>query len=423
MITAAGVGSGIDIESILSQLNAIDRLPVTALEDRRSELDVELSAYGSVKSALSTFRSSVETLADANDFGAYAASSSDEEVFTATATGGSVPESLDIDVLSLATNHRLSSGSYAGTDSTVGQGTRTFSVGGESFDVTINSENDSLLGLRDSINDNADNTGVLASIINVDGGSRLILTAENSGTEGAISVSGTNSNFSEITEATDANLVVHGFTVTSSSNSISDVVEGVTIDLVGLGTSHLESARDTSSLRASLDEFVAGYNSMAGTLNSLAESQLSGDQLPRGIDTRMREAFRGEIDLGNGETTTTLDLGFTFDEFGTLSINETAYNEALEQGVQRYVNAFATAETGLASKFTDLVDEYTQSGGVIDIREDGVGTRQSSIDDQIERLEYRLEIASDRLRRQYTSMDQIVTNLQTTSSFLSSLTT
>jgi len=425
-ITAAGVGSGIDIENILSQLNQIERQPVNALNRRRAALDVELSAYGTVKGALSGLQNAAEAMGKADKFGSYVARSSDEDVFTATATGGKTAESLEVEVLALASTHRLASTAFSSADASVGTGTLSFSAGGNSFDITVDGTNNTVTGLRDAINDAETNTSVSASIINVDGGTRLVLTARGSGTAGQISVGssgglplgGGGSAFEQISPATDASLIVHGFTVTSSSNSVTNVIEGVTLDLTGLGTAKMDSSRDTSALRASVDSFVSSYNAMKDTLTSLSESQLQGDALPRGIDSRMRNAFLGAIDLGNDASTTALELGFSFDRYGTLSVNETNFNASLDLGVERYVNAFARPETGLANRFVDLVEEYTGAGGVIDGREDGVDTRRSSIDDQIERLEYRIDRTSQRLRRQYTAMDQIVTNLQSTSSFL-----
>ena len=426
MITAAGVGSGIDVENILSQLNELERRPVNVLNEKRAALEVELSAYGSVKGALSGLQNAVDILGSDQKFGAFVASSSDEDVFTAVSSSGDTAERHDVEVLSLATTHRLSSAAYASSDAAVDQGTLQFSAGENTFDVLIDGSNNTLTGLRDAINDSIDNTSVSASIINVDGGHRLILTAKESGTAGQINVSktpalplgSTDAGFSEISQATDASLIVHGFTVTSSSNTVSDVIEGVTLSLTGVGKSTLNTERDTTSLRASVDEFVSRYNSMTETLDRLADTELSGDQLPRGIDSRMRTAFIGAVDLGNGDSTTALDLGFTFDRYGKLSINEKAFNDALDTGVNRYVEAFANPDTGLASRFSDLVDEYTQAGGIIDNREDGVDVRRNNIDDQIDRLEYRIEKTNARLRRQYTSMDLIVTNLQSTSSFL-----
>ncbi len=424
MITAAGAGSGIDIESILSQLNEINRQPVTVLNQKRAELDVELSAYGSVKSALSSFSSAAESLSSSSDLGGFIASSSDEDVFTAVSSGGDISENLDIEVLSLATNHRMSSPAYESSDAAIEQGTFSFTSGENSFDVEVGAGNATLDGLRDAINDSIGNTSMSASIINVDGGSRLVLTASESGIDNEISVTspsvlglGTPTEFTDITPAEDARLIIHGFAVTSSSNSVSDAIDGVTLNLKSVGTANVTTERDTESLRTSLDEFVTKYNSMSDTLSSVGSSTLSGDQLPKGIDSRMRNLFFDSFELDNGDSATAFDLGFTFDRYGELSIDETKYTEALEEGVDRYVGFF-TADNGLSTKFTDLADEYTQSGGILDVREDGVDTRQSNIDDQIDRLEYRLDKASVRLRAQFTAMDLVVTNLQSTSSFL-----
>lgn len=425
MITAAGAGSGIDIESILSQLDQLNRQPVNTLNQKRAELDVELSAYGTVKSALSSLQTAADALGSTSDFGAFVATSGDEDVFTATSTGGDVSENLDVEVLALATNHRIASSAYSSADATVAEGVYGFASGEDSFDITLTSENATLQGLRDAINDSIDNSSVSASIVNVDGGSRLVLTSKNSGTEGQITVTdpalsgGSGSDFSEITPATDASLIIHGFTVTSSSNTITDAIDGVTLNLKSVGEASVSTERDTSSLRSSLDEFVSKYNSMTATLSNLGSSQLQGDQLPRGVETRMREIFFNEIELTNGDKSTALGLGFTFDREGQLSIDETKYNDAIESGTDRFVEFFSSTD-GIASKFSNLVDEYTQAGGILDSREDGVDTRKGNIDDQIERLEYRLEQASDRLRRQFTAMDLTVTNLQSTSSFLTS---
>lgn len=429
-ITAAGVGSGIDIESILSQLNELERAPINALNERTEDLNVELSAYGTIKSALSEFDTTADALGSNETFGEFVASSSDEEVFTATANNGQTPERHDVEVLSLATNHRLTSAAYDSADSTVDNGTLSFSSGSESFDVIIDSSNNTLAGLKSAINNSVDNSSVSASIINVDGGSRLVLTAINSGTEGQINVTrqgesglpigDSASGFSEITEATDANLIVHGFSVTSSSNSVSNVIDGVTLELTGVGTATVDSRRNLESLKASVEEFIDKYNSLIETTNDLASSDLRGNSLPRGIETQLRTAFLGSVDLGDSDTATLLELGFSFDRNGKLSLDSGNYESALELGVNRYIEAFAKSDTGFSARFTDIINEYTQAGGVIDIREDGIDTRKRTIEDKIEQIEYRLEISSERLRRQYTAMDLAVSNLNSTSNYLAS---
>lgn len=427
-ITAAGVGSGIDVESILSQLNQLERQPVNVLNQRKADLDVELSAYGTVKGALSAFDTAAKAMGSNASFGAFVATSSDEAVFTANATNGQTPERHEIEVLSLATNHRLSSDAYASADSTVTNGTFSFSSGTNSFDVIIDETNNTLSGLKDAINASLTNKSVSASIVNVDGGSRLILTATESGTEGKIDVTrqgnpllpldDQSSGFSEITEATDASLIVHGFTATSSSNSVSDVIDGITLELTGVGTAIVDSRRDLESLKESVNEFVSKYNSLIETTTEQANSGLQGDQLPRGIESQLRTAFLGAVDLGDGDSATPLELGFSFDRYGALSLDSSSFEAALESGVNRYVEAFSKADTGLSTRFSDILNEYTKAGGIIDTREDGVDTRKNSIDDQIDRLEYRIEITNARLRRQYTAMDLAVSNLNNTSGFL-----
>ena len=129
MLTAAGVGSGIDIESILTQLVALERQPIDALEERQASLDVELSAFGSINSQINDLATIARTLGDGTRLGPFVATTSDEDIFTAEATGGGAGEFHDIEVLSLAQNHRLASQAYTSEDDTVASGIWSFSSG------------------------------------------------------------------------------------------------------------------------------------------------------------------------------------------------------------------------------------------------------------------------------------------------------
>lgn len=428
-LTAAGVGSGIDVESILTSLGELNRLPVVSLETKIEELDVELSAFGTIKSALDSFQSAVNDLGTNADFGNFVATSSDEAVFTATASNGDIPVNNDIEVISLATNHRISSAAYDSKDSTVESGTVTFSSGENTFDIEIDSTNNTLQGLLNAINDSDDNDSVSASIIDTDDGSRLILTAIEAGSDSEITSSrsatlplaNNSSGFAEISEASDAVLSIHGFQVSRSSNTITDVIDGVTLDLTGVGTATVNTRRDQESLNTAMEAFSTQYNALTSTLSRLSEGDLSGDSLPRSIETRVRAAFFDTVDLGGGDTASALDMGFTFDRNGALSIDRDRFDTALELGVNRYVEAFAKPETGLSALFSDLIDEYSESGGVLTGRENGIDTRKTNIDKQIEQMEYRLEKTNLRLRAQFTAMDLAITELNSTSGFLNNL--
>lgn len=418
MITAAGVGSGIDVEGIISQLMELERAPVNALDAKRQRLDVELSAFGSVKSAMNELSTAARALGEATSFGAYVASSSDEEVFTADAGGSAASEAHEIEVLSLASAHRVASSGYASADAAVTDGTWTLSSSGESFDVVM-AGGQTLTELRDAINDSEDNDVMVASILNVDGSSHLVLNAKESGASGTIGVASPGgATFDEIRPALDASLEVDGFSVTSASNTVSGVIEGVTLNLVGEGTGTIDTTRDTESLRESMDTFVAQYNAMRDKLTEMADGQLQGDRLPRDAELRLRSVFSLPISTDGGQSITPLELGFTFDKYGVLSIDEARLVKAQEAGLERFVDVFTRADEGFGAQMVAALDDFTRAGGLIGDREDGIGNRRASLDGQIERYDFRLEQTETRYRRQFTVMDRMVSDLQSTSSFL-----
>lgn len=430
MITAAGIGSGIDVESIVTQLMELEREPVTRLEQKRERLDVELSAYGSAKGAMSTLGSSARTLGDAARFGPFVAASGDEAVFTATAAGTAAAEGHDIEVLALASAHRIATGPYAASDASVGAGEWSFASGDSAFTVTLGAGDDSLRTLRDAINDSPDNDAVVASLLTTDDGVRLVVAARETGAANAITTNRavangslfggtTNSNpFSEVVPASDARLIVDGFEVTSASNSVAGVIEGVVLELTGIGGARLDTSRDTEALKTVLDEFVANYNALVTELGSLADGPLQSDRLPRNAETGLRAAFATDLELADGSTLSPLELGFTFDRYGTLSVDSARLAGAQENGLEDFIDAFSRGEDGFGARVDELLSRFTAAGGRIDVREDGVDARRAQLDKQIEGYEYRLERTETRFRRQFTAMDRVVSELQSTSGFL-----
>lgn len=417
MITSAGVGSGIDIESIISQLMTLERQPLNQLNQKQSALDVQVSAYGTLKSAISDLASAAQEMGDSTKFGQFLAQSSDEEIFTATTTLGTTAENHDINVLTLAEPHRMTSSAYTTVDDPVGTGTYSFSSGSTSFDVTIDATNNSLTGLRDAINDAVDNDGIQASILNVDGGSRLVLTAKSSGTSNTISAPAM---FNELNAAVDATLEVDGFMVTSDSNTITDVIPGLSLELKATGSAEVTTERDTEGLREIMDEFVTSYNSLRNKLEDLGKDELKGESLLRNIESGLRQNFFSMIDLGNGEETSVFNLGFTFDKTGVLSIDEGKLSDASTADIENFIKAFTNTDNGFGSRIENSLEVYTQVDGLIDGREDGLDRRSQLLDQQMERLEYRLEMAESRYRKQFTAMDAMVAQLQATSSYLTS---
>ncbi len=179
MISSPGVGSGLDVGSIVSQLMAIERRPLDKLESDKRNFETQLSTIGQLKSSLSTFQDTLANLKTLNAFEVYKAVSSDETAFTATTNSSAAVSTSTILVNKLALAHKMGSVAIADTDTTTlgGAGDQiTLTVAGNAF--TVNGGGLTLNQLRDAINDAPDNTGVSATIITENTGSnRLVLTA------------------------------------------------------------------------------------------------------------------------------------------------------------------------------------------------------------------------------------------------------
>lgn len=415
MITSAGVGSGLDIESIISQLMSIEREPVNSLTLKQQDVDVKLSALGSLKSALSELENASQSIGDTTKFGEYQAFSDNEDVFVADTSPGTRIENHSIEVVALASAHQISTDPYVdGGESSVASGSYSFTSGEESFSVTLDGSNSTLLGLRDAINDAADNTTVSASVLNLDGGSRLILTSRLTGTANSIQAPGL---FSEVTAAEDALVNIDGFAATSSNNTLTDAIPGVTLNLQSIGSGKLETARNSESFEELMNEFVTTYNSLIDNVDTLSEGELSSDGTLRSIKADLSRVFFESIPVKNSEYSP-YELGLTFDRNGTLSIDTATFAEIAADDTENFIAAMTDPENGFSKRVIDALDRYTDAEGLIAVKEDSLDARRRTIDTQTERLEYRLEQTEARYRREFTALDTLMSQLQQTSSYL-----
>ncbi len=439
-ITSLGIGSGIDIESIVNQLVAVERRPIQFLEAQQAEIDIQISALGLVQESVSSFQNAVAGLSLASGFRAFAVESSDEEVLSATAGEGSVPISSDIEVLTLAQRNKLASSAYASTSSVVGTGQLNIAVGVDSFSISIDETNNTLEGIRTAINENLSNSGVSASIVTADDGSHLVLSSDEAGIANALTItvmgdgdgndtdaaglsnlvfdSGGTQNLQEIDVAKDATLTVDGFSITRSSNEISDVIEGVTLTLKGEGTASLSVSEDRTVAQSAIEAVVAAYNDLIVSLNTQRETTLQGESLLLGIETRIRQAFTNRFQVTGSNLSYLFDIGLTFDRDGILSLDSDKFTQAIENDFKGVVQLFTDPENGFAQSLDSILSSYLQTGGLIQARTDGLTDSRSQIDEDIERIEDRVELTEERLRRQYTALDSLVNQLNATSNFL-----
>lgn len=438
-ITAGGIGSGIDVNGLVQQLVAAEGLPATQrLDQKEANIQANLSAFGSLKSALSRFQDSVKALQSQDNFLKQTATTSNADLFSATASKNAVAGSYSVEVVRLAQAAKVRTDSFQ-ADENIGTGNLNISLGASSFNLAITDDNNTLAGIRDAINASADNPGVRASIINVDGGSRLILTSDELGAANDITVTATDDNAGDgfdlarlntlttIDAAQDALIRVDGQDISRDSNSFSDVIDGVTFNLKKAEADTIETltiAQDTNAVKSRVEGFVAAYNTLNNTINQLssfnadtgAAGTLLGDSALRGVQTQLRQTLTDAVQ--GVDISTLAELGVTTNQDnGNLQLDTERFNTALAGNFASVADLFAS-ENGIAKRLDGVLDRYTGRDGVLELRSSGLRSQLDGIADDRERLDSRLEGLESRYRAQFTAMDQLVSQLQSISGFL-----
>jgi flagellar hook-associated protein 2 len=445
-IISSGIGSGLDIAGIVQQLVAAEGQPVEARIGRQeARTQAQLSAFGTLKSALAEFRDKLEAMKDLQSFLTRKAVSADEEIFTVSADSSAVPARYAVDVVQLAQAQKLASTAFAGTDTVVGTGTLTITVGTLSFDVEVTEENNTLAGIRDAINNAGDNAGVAATIVNAEAGSYLILSAEDTGLAGTMTVTqaggdgglsalaydppnGLNG-LTEAVAAQDAQILVDGLEVSSSSNTIAGAIDGVTIELLltsaGLPVD-LEVDNDEDAVQQTITGFVEAWNHLTQTISSLTAfdpaseiaGPLLGDATVRGIQTKIRRELGAAVESLDLPFSMLSDIGIETQVDGTLEIDDARLSAALSTDFQRLGQLFANPTDGFAQRLFGVVDQFLGVDGMLETRTAGLNGQIESYNEQRDRLSERLAALETRLFKQFNALDALLGQLAATSNYL-----
>ncbi len=435
MISAPGIGSGLDVNAIVDQLMAVERIPLNRLEARKAGFETQISAYGRLQSALSTFQSAMGELNAISDFKRFTATSADETVYTATASSDAVASSYAITVQRIAEQHKMGAATtYADTDTTtIGTAgdTMTIGVGGNTFTVDIGAR--TLGAIRDAINAASDNTGVSASIISDDAGNRLVLTADDTGSASELSVSYSGSDpfalatlnsdrdsSGSFTAADlDAVLTLEGqYTVTSTSNTVTDALQGVTLNLKASGSANLVVDEDIEGVTESVQSFIDAYNELRDVIDELHAGDLAGDSTVLSVQAQLQAVFNTPP-TGLGSAYNYLsEIGITTNDAGDLELDTSELETALLTDYDGVANLFANDDQGYAYRLEAVADDLLSSGGLIESRTDGLESSVDLIDGRIESQERRLELVEERYRAQFTALDVLMGEMQATSQYL-----
>jgi flagellar hook-associated protein 2 len=444
-IQASGVGSGLDINSLVSQLVSAENASRSApILRRETAATTKISALGALKGALSAFKGALTPLRNLDVFSARKATSADTTRLTANASSAAAAGNYDIEVMNLASAHRLASDPYLdGADTEIGYGSLAITVGDESFAVEIAQDANTLEDIRDAINNASDNTGVQATLLNGVEGTRLILTSRKSGAEHAIKVvaSGGNGglanfdydpsgtmNLVQKDEAKDAQVKISGFLVSSPTNAIDDAIEGVTINLLKAETgvkTTLNVSFDTASVTTRIQSFVTEYNNMQAQLAKLGNydaasktaGPLLGDSLLRGIEQDMRRGLTNPVTGLAGDYTVLASVGITTTASGALELDTAKLTKALDSDPDAVAHLFGS-ENGVAARLYAQVNTRLASGSDLDSRNTSLKRDLDRINDDKEALALRMEQIEERYRKQFTALDSLLSQLQSTSSYL-----
>lgn len=403
-ITTQGVGSGLDIASIVDKLVAVESQPLTRLQQQESSYQTRLSAFSAARGMLSSFQTSVSALAVPTAFSSFAANIADDGVATvgidSTQSSALSAGTHTLRVDRLAASQRTASTGFPATSTAVGTGTLTIEIGSWNSDytaftangtagsrsITIDSSNNTLTGVRDAINQAA--AGVTASIVNDGSGNRLVLsstatgaangfritTADSDGnnvdaaglSQVAFDPAGGTTASSHLADATNASFSLDGLTISKADNHVTDVLAGLTLDLKNADattTTTFTIARDTASVKKNITGFVTAYNALLSNIGTLTSynattkvaGQLNGDSSIRLITQKLQAIAASVIPTG-GSVTALNDVGVKFTNTGALAVDDAKLAAALARDPDAIGRLFAKTGTS-----TDSLVQYTSS--------------------------------------------------------------
>lgn len=431
-ISSLGIGSGLDLNGLLDQLQDAERGKLAPIERQLETQQTKISAYGQLQTALSAFQDAADVL---NDSSLYESLSTNVggEALSATANGEAQPGSYNVTVDTLATRGTLASEGVTAQDEalTTTEQTLTFTFGdGSTQGVTIAADS-SLEDIRDAINA-SEESGVNATIVFDGTDYRLALSSSETGAEASI----TNFSFSEtapfaadidntLQTGTDASLNVNGIAITSPTNQVEGAIQGVTLNLQAEGDSTVKVEQDTRAVREAITGFVDAYNDLKGTIGELtsfnaetgAAGELLGDSAVRTVESRLRSVLGGGIE---GQFSMLTDIGISLQRDGTLEMDSGKLDDAIANNQDALSAFFAGAadNEGMAGQVNQTIEQLLGTNGTVSGAISGAENRIESLGERYTRMEQSIEQTISRYRTQFGQLDSMIAQMNQTSSYL-----
>ena len=437
-ITSLGIGSGLDLNGLLGQLEEAEQAKLVPIAQQVESQQVKISAYGELQSQLSAFEDSVANLNDPSLYQSVTSEVSGSAVNAAAGPDAS-PGRYDIEVGQIATAGNLATERVSDLETVVSEdgGTLELTFANTELNHSVAIEAGSTLeDVRDAINADPD-AAVNASIVFDGEGHRLTLMSQDTGEQASI----IGTNFAELAAGNlaeepgdsisqageDANLTVNGIDITSPTNQVEDAIQGVSLSLQEPGSSTVEVARDTGSIRDAITSFVDGYNQLKGTTERLTAfngedsqpGELIGDSAVRSMESSLRNELSA-AEVRDGQFTLLADMGLSLTVDGTLELDEQQLDSALANDPDGVAGFFAGDDEnpGLAGRLQGTTEQLLSSNGALEGSINSAETRIDSLGDQYQRTEQSIEQTIDRYRTQFQQLDSMMGQMQQTSNYL-----
>ncbi|WP_144980514.1 flagellar filament capping protein FliD [Halomonas sp. C22] len=430
-ISSLGIGSGLDLNGLLDQLQEAERGKLEPIERQLETQQTKISAYGQLQSAMSQFQSAAAAL---NDSALYESLSTNVggSAITAAADSEAQPGAYNVTVDQLATAGTLATTSVP--DATVAlteeDTSLTLSFAGQDDVNVAISANSTLEDVRDAINAQQD-SGVSASIIFDGEAYRLALSSTQTGAAASIEGVAFGTAFgSEL--ATDvvqagqnALLNVNGVEITSPTNQVEGAIQGVTLNLQEEGTSTVAVEQDTRAVREAITSFVDAYNDLKGTIGELTSfnpesgvaGELNGDSAVRTVESRLRSVLSGGME---GQFSMLSDIGITLQRDGTLAVDSDKLDDAIANNQEALSAFFAgdASDAGMAGQVNQTLTQLLGTNGAVAGAISGAENRVESLGERYVRMEQTIEQTIARYRTQFGQLDSMIAQMNQTSDYL-----
>ncbi|WP_315710353.1 flagellar filament capping protein FliD [Brenneria uluponensis] len=466
LISSLGVGSGLDLSSLLDSLQEVEDQKLTAITTKQTSYEAKITAYGTLQSALETYATATEALTDSSLY--TVRKTSTNTAFTSTATSSAATGSYSIDVTQLAKAQTLASGTQSSKTTELGttglsDRTLTIQVGsGTAVDISLTDDQTTLAGIASAIN--SAGAGVTASIVQSgDSSYQLTITSDTTGSSSTMTISSNDSALNDIlgydsststgamTEtvtAQNAKLTANGISIERSSNTITDVpAEGITLTLSAVSTSseNLVVSKSITDTVSAISDWVDAYNTLLTSFSTLSaytsvsagESQsddngaLVGDSVLRSVKTQLKSLLShaqssdtykviSELGISLGASSTDSTTGQTIT--GKLTLDDETLINALTENSSAVSDFFVGdgKSTGLATEMLSTVNSFTEDDGIISSAEDSVQTLVDKLSKQYTSVQSSIDSTMARYKAQFVQLDVLVSELNSTSDYLTS---